>query len=1023
MSSEFSLLLPVCVFLGLIAGVVLARVFGLIQPRPTPMEQFDRAGSLKMLRPAVRRQVINLATELISRLRSLHRPPQAPHAGSVEDWNNTEAVVVLARSPASDACVTAAALLPDSVQLLFLKCGAETPDLIVSKVTTDLRVSLDTLGKAKSLLLHPDVLAENLPVLWIYCPEWTVSDDEFKEFFPELQREVRSILAIRQLVIEVFCADHLRLPSLRKAEIPASQAPSPDILPAGARYAAARKALHTRLQHGALAGFNEIQVLLRIPSAVLESRDLGVAWSWDKTTCVSICGPSASGKTDLALMLAEAAIVQKKIVVAVTPSSSTAKAIRELPADGDLPSILKRVLEAVTEAPFEDFPLDPIEYRAFKDELSTILQRTPDRLVLYADDLHERPETAKALERLRKKTGARRFRYLLCSRTSIDNFADEAVHVVKMSLWNREQARQILDAWTPKEMSALVAAAFTTGWLVEQRQFPSDLLRVMRDRLDSLQESPARLILGSVEALAQNMAKAIPERREITPDLLATLRARIESGAAHAELLALLDRPPKINAVRLIGQLSWMSRFREQSEVLTLGNVRDWSSNVIQDEHEARALIDAGREVGLFKGDNRDIVWWFNKTAADACAALYLDDEIPRWTASEQPTRLLEILNRLSAMNSLTVLSPILRDSLFLLIIRAIATKPENIGILEELIKDGALEPFRRNQEAMDQFAWAILQMAEDTPARTRRLGRILADFVIASSSVRRLMEETIGRRGAMEMLSLVTLARCWGAQSAYFEHVRGRVELASAARGAALAWDGDGFDPLRNALREFVRQHDHPPHRDPLLVRAIWCEWLTYRSHDEQFDILRRLVQGMEPVAEVYSLHSELIRSTLSVLRGGIRRLLPQDLRAALALVAVGTPMAIEAVRTAVTPYLAAAHLPEVLAPDMSWIFVTPTVALPQHPLEQKQLKVFMPRITRDPHLTIPTSSQLRARHEIVSAGPELVSDAFPTDWRKRVTELAMGEWFQVLDNGQLRFVKNLTEEVWWRPALRLDD
>lgn len=779
------------------------------------------------------------------------RPPEdRPQPPS---WPDRDASVFLHPPISSDTGCPGGPVLDPRTPLFVRLEGRELGDGLIAELRYRFsRIPHDELERR--LLQRREFKPEDRPRLWAFAPAVPFrSAQEVTALLEGLLGEARLWIRELHLIVELHLAEDLveeligqRGEDLflgRGAENGLDEVHELTALSPGARYAVARNSASRLMPKGAIVGNLDVPRKYEqpIPPDVLNAR-LGTYFPREDRhpamwSLLTLVGPPGSGKTELAQLLLETLVSEARLLAIIVSGPDLLQHFSTLALcktrDAALSAIIKAIFEHPEQAALpNNFAEDADSRRAFLDVLVSALSREEQAAAIVIDDLHVYGDVRAAVSELcaRPEWNLRLIAIGRSIQLREGLVEPEMRRAIRVGLWPKAQAQSMLETWVPIQHLSAVTSLLATGWLANQDHFSLYILRMVAEYVDELNRQPSELLEKAVGEHVKHVA-ALLERQALPPGaVLQSIRSMLEEGLPADEILPILNTPLRLDAVRLVGLLSWRSRFSPQEGqegrgILDPQTVVDFSEGLVSDRDAAAKVLQAGSDAGIFDYP-RGSATWRDALVADGCAALYLRTEV-----YEAPTTsIASMLKELERTGSLDILSLALDAPVILRLVEAVAEdNPRLASVVPLLVTRPLVASLTGHPELIDTFVATLIRLGCRAPeANVADIATGLSRLLEQSTELGHWCKEQVGRGvGPEARLALAIRALELGPGELYFHTVAGGAagEL-HATEMAAFVWNEDGVETLSKRLVDLGCRPHQPCRLDRL--DAIWANWCT---------------------------------------------------------------------------------------------------------------------------------------------------------------------------------------------------
>lgn len=857
----------------------------------------------------------------------------------------------------------------------------------VAQALSVLGSELSRVGKAVSLSeqllkLH---LNENATKehIWLAVPDVILRDaDALIALTEGAASAIRSWVPHAKLIVEGFLPDDVaqefltvRTGSLRLLAMPADGSRN-TLIGDAALYVNFRRRAMQLLSKGCILGRTDgCMGSLSVPEELVASRLEGpfdeamkqVSAGSDAWTTLGVFGPPGSGKTQLAHYILNQLVPDGPHIALDFSTPDVLEALQ-----GQAPISTRK--EAITSlagyarrlAPAEFLESD-ISLLAFEHACYKALACNSASAILFFDNLYDKRETRQRLLALRQNAEDFKVHFVLVDRSGIEavNSTEKFVSL-QCDLWNRDEARRILNVSFTNQRGISVGDYLSTGWPRNQQRFSTYLLDLMAHQFDIhldasslLQRAIARQI-EPVDAVLKQVA--VPAEKVI--DKIKTLLA--EDAPVEA-LVAALNEQTSLDAVELLGQLSWVSRFDKQEAIFTTSALTRWSRGRLSEE-AAERLLSAGSEAGIFLGDRRAKAWR-NNLVADGCAALYLAKVVG--TASNATVA--EMVDQLGS--SVEILQLVLDVELLLRIIDAIVESRLGMsGVIAKIVTEQFISRVSEQPEFVDALADRFVRQARNaTPEQLVPLASVLARILPASPHLQTFLTERVTAYDNDATLAIASFAAARMDEGAYIDEIaKLGADIRTAFGMACRFWSYKSQEVLVHRAIALYQEGIFGEE-----TREAWSSWCGRLKGPELMDAVAYLVN----VALVDNQDLECALLLDPLLQGiGKSRLTASQLSTLRLALEASLCESKPRIATSLVKCLAHGINRDLVPAESKWIILKDAaIALPKAAYPPSSWGEIIRRALRPPHFSLPHSKELAQYPGLSSGEAELISDGFP--------------------------------------------
>jgi len=509
----------------------------------------------------------------------------------------------------------------------------------------------------------------------------------------------------------------------------ATSTANPDPPPA-VEYALARTHAFRLLQKGDAPDASTEDRTQSLPAQLLkERRDSllsaidGVPW-----TAIYMYGPPGVGKTKLAINFGEHLRKTEQAVTLMLshndfPSNFTSE-------DRDVDALLASLITSRLES---RLPNDGSKHSAHQDIARRVIAEYSHKIVLLIDEVDHLQKLRDEAEFLLRSDSVtnKGIRFVIVSRGLFKQKESLGEHerLHEIYTFDRDEAKLILRNWVPEVQESTVTQIMEYDWIARMDRISLYMLRLIAASLDTqntlstLDLPSGRLLQFAIEKITKPLEEVL--RGETRPDpALSFLERAQELLPNHAatidELRALLSEPAKVDAISLLGNLAWHSKYTER-EAISVSSLTKWSEGMIPDEKTARSFIERGTKVGLFLSGFGTAAVWNDQFVADGCAAIKIQRET-------NTSVIAEMAMTLERQNAAEILGLAPDYDAFRRIVEACLERQAPVKVLDGILSRAAVARLVQAQELFDFVNQRLLDLAMQKTGRERyQLCRLLA--------------------------------------------------------------------------------------------------------------------------------------------------------------------------------------------------------------------------------------------------------------------------------------------------------
>jgi hypothetical protein len=678
--------------------------------------------------------------------------------------------------------------------LLYFQISSE------EAIWKDLKTELNALfasAEGSKTLLNRCLFADNEGALaiWINAPDLRIRSSKIlRDNIFTLQQRMAGHLPRHRVFLEVSIPEDLLqacidqnpethfIPPEPALDPPAQDALSGNLdLGRGGQYALQRKEAIEKVEAGEFIGELITDACFKIPQKVLEARmppPLRNGVTFPKNSHgIALYGRPGMGKTQTIKTFLENKRERQKVSIIILSDQALNQAFVRLLNScrtSSFESTVKfsQAVDGMAEAMTGSMPET---YRsefgdsdgastAFRDASVATLTSPDLETVFIADDVHTTKELRDEVF-LKNYHLRKNWKIITIGRASVARSSTLKFLDIKLNGFTLSQANSILDFWPGKKTSIECLERLKAGDGVNDQSISTYRLRLISqgfggEETGSSQEEPLKNAIDSYfkQAKLKTVIGGL-----IGSNRLEQLRNQLKKKAPYDEILKWIDGKKADDPQKIVGVLSWYSRFHKQEKTINLEDVTKWTALT---RKEAEQLFEMGRNLSIFSpGIDSSQIYWKDVFIADSCAALYLHSYFANISGcGEQLATISKMIEAFDDTGSLDFLILTLNWSDKLTALRALAAHAPAAGgtaakLFAETLSPKLLAKSKQSSDLVFQFT----EQAQLFTGQVLHLSQILAGYLeVSPDPVQALRELTKKYKQNSELVA--------GAISLHFE-------------------------------------------------------------------------------------------------------------------------------------------------------------------------------------------------------------------------------------------------------------